>query len=258
MNEQIQVTNVQENAVLYDTVLVSQAVPGFYPTAQWFANLAGVANANELPFFNIRNESMVGHQYCNMDSIDKMSFPFLLRSIGVQVFALPSVSKTNPDQDWHTDEQSEAASLLWWSQELVKHMSLILKVNQDEKLVANVSCLPSGVGVWGDADTKSELIYNSAMCNWGNGVKDISNRFIFPEPVEIPRNQTISCKLELSPIAKNWLRRLNGPSTVTLNDDETGILADPPWNGNTYPTVYGIRVSLEGLRYVQQRGALHY
>jgi hypothetical protein len=249
--------NVYENAVLYDSFLAGGIIPTLYPNAQWFSTFAAIAAQNEIPFFNLRNESMVGPQYCNMDSIDKMTFVFLCRSIGVQFFAMPTVGKQTLDAHNASDEQAEAAGLLLWCQEIAKHSSIILKINQDEKIVLNATMCPSGYGVAGDADARPGLVFSSVFTNWGNGKKELKNRWKFPVPVEIPRNQTISVKLEISAIGKEILRAMKGPSLMALNDDELGEFATPPTTPNLIPAVVGVRVSLEGLRAVQQRGALH-
>lgn len=249
--------NVRENAVLYDAILIGGNVPTLFPTAQWYANFQAAALANEWALFNIRNEAMVGAAYCNMDSIDKMTFPFQVSSIGVQFFAMPAAGKTNIDTYGLSDEQREAAGMLIWLQEIAKHTSLILKINQDEKLVVNCTQVPSGYGVEGDIGITAPSAFCAAFSTWGNGDKEISNRFRFPVPLDIPRNQTISCKLELSAIGKQLLAACAGPLSLITKDDEDGAIMDPPSVPTVLSSVCGVRVSLEGHRFVQQRGMLH-
>jgi hypothetical protein len=252
-----QFMNVRENAVLYDAILCGRNVPALYPTAQWFGSYAAMALANELAFFNIRNEAMVGSPYCNMDSIDKMTFPFQVASIGVQWFGMPSVGKPTPNPWGESDEQAEAAGLLLWVQELAKHCSLILKINQDEKIVLNCTMAPSGYGVAGDVDISSPSSYASVFSTWGNGDKELTNRWKFPVPLDIPRNQTISCKLEFSSIGKRILSAMMGPGQLVAKDNEMGQFETPAYLPTVIDSVVGVRVSLEGHRFVQQRGALH-
>lgn len=249
--------NVRENAVLYDAILIGSNIPTLYPTAQWYATFVAAALANEWSLFNIRNEAMVGAAYCNMDSIDKMTFPFRVASIGVQFFAMPSPGKNLPDAFGLSDEQNEASGMLLWLQEIAKHTSLILKINQDEKLVVNCTQAPSGYGVSGDVGVTAPSAHCAAFSTWGNGDKEISNRFKFPVPLDIPRNQTISCKLELSAIGKRIMAAMHGPQILVTREDEDGSTEDPPVIPFPLSSVVGVRVSLEGFRYVQQRGQLH-
>lgn len=255
MNEQF--LNVRENAVLYDAILCGANIPTLFPTAQWFSTFAAMSLANELPLFNIRNEAMVGPAYCNMDSIDKMTFPFQVASIGVQWFAMPMIGKPLSNVYGESDEQAEAHGILLWLHEIAKHTSLILKINQDEKIVLNCVMAPSGYGVEGDCDFANKSSYAAAFSTWGNGDKEITNRWKFPVPLDIPRNQTISCKLEVSNVGKRILSKMLGPWKLVTVDDEQGYYETPAWSPAISESVVGVRVSLEGHRFVQQRGALH-
>lgn len=258
MNELL---NVREKWLMYDTVLIANGIAkAAYPNAGYFDTFLQLSAANEISFFNTRNRSMVGEAYCNQDSTDKMTWPFWANDIGVQFFALPMSAKVGADPESPvTDQQSENNGLLLFLSMLKDHCSVTLKVNVDEKLTANAAMLPAGVGLCGHAipDITSGGQFVGLTSNWSNGEKRLSNRFKFPDPIEIPRGHTFSVKLEFSNIGKQLLRSMTGPGIVNVNSDEIDANHGDGAHYVSLPQICGIRVSLIGTREVQQRGALH-
>jgi len=252
-------TNVRENWVLYDAILIGGNIPTLYPTAQWYDTYTALAAQNEISFFNMRNRSMVGEQYCNQDSIDKMTFPMLIDSLGVQFFGFSVTGKYDSTpapgcaSHWQTNQQMEDHANYLWLSELAKHCAVILKINQDEKVVLNCQMAPSGYGVAGTAVPHvGGGNFIGSLNNWGNGEKEISNRFKFPVPLEAPRGVTISCRLEFSTVARMMLASMIGPNILVVNDHEYEHVE------HEIAAASGIRISLMGHRFVQQRGQLHY
>lgn len=259
--ENQQIFNVAEGATLYDTILCGADIPGLYPSCQFFATMAALANANELSFFNTRNQSMSHKSITNMDAIDRFSFPFLIDSIGVQPFVLAPIGRT-PEHGGEvpveqlTDEQSIILGPLYWMTEFLKHCSVTVKINQDEKLVTMADMLPAGFGLSGSAT--SDPLWNqnnftqSGILVYSNGRTHIKNRIPMPKPLEVPRGQTVTVSIVPSTKARNDLRVLS-PGFANSRDFENSEVIGQQING-----FVGLRVSLMGTRFVQQRGQLHY
>lgn len=239
-------TNAYESWSLYDTVLIGENAPALHQGAGFFADYAALSVPSQIPFFNVRNKS-VGTPYCNFDSANKLPFVFHCYSIGLDIEAplsLASVDQGNP-------ANTPTYSNLFFSGELAKHVGFILKVSQDEKLVQTGTLMPSGQGIAGWQNQYGNFAEdgNAALSNLSVGVPEKNNRWKFAEPIAMPREVNIEGNLVFSEYAREALSSMYGPGTVYAQE---GI------SGSAYPAYSQIRVTLYGMREVQQRNALHY
>lgn len=240
--------NAYETWPLYDTVLIGGDAQTFHQNAGFFTDFSSMATPSVIPFFNVRNKS-VGEQYCNLDSANKLPFVYHLYSIGVD-FISPLVGGSQAIES-ATDSARE--SYMYFAGEIWKHASFILKVSQDEKLVGTVSLMPSGQGItgWQTGFTTNAEDNATALQTLGNGETisggPNSNRWKFAEPIQMPREVTFDGQLRFSEHARNALQRMVGPLNIAT-DGETTLKA----------LMAQIRVTMYGMREVQQRNALHY
>ncbi len=247
-------TEIYRNAVekwpLYDSILIGSNANSLYSGQGFFDSYTALAAVRVLPFFNQRNRQSVGLAYNNFDATDKMTFAYVCESLGVEIYApIDNLDITGGDQSF--------VSSVLFSGEIFKHASISLKINQDEKLVNSVQLTPAGMGPSGFLGTDNMVtppagtdfdILHSGFQNFSNGIASIENRFKFPVPLSIPRNQTISAEIEFSTYAKTMLTQMVGPLNVATGEE----------HGTEHPFPAMIRVSMLGRRAVQQRNAQHY
>lgn len=248
MNERMNAIEVWPQ---YDTVMVMDNVNTLYPNAGWYRQYSDLAAPAEIPFFNVRNKS-VGEAYCNFDSADKIPYGYEIFAIGVYI-AAPAVSsmRVGAGDEPIASNQTRCADV-FFATEMLRHSSLILKVGQDEKLVAPLSLLPSGEGVhgWSKTIDAANHAAGAAIHNFGDGVVDKKNMWLFPEPVQVPKDRNLSAVLVLSPYLRASLTKAEGPG-VLLNTNEATF-------PDRYPAAAMIRVTMLGRRGVQQRNELAY
>jgi hypothetical protein len=239
-----------ESWPLYDTVLIGRDVPN---QPGWFSTFEAFAQETEISFFNRRNRSQVGPEYCNLDTSEQLDFAYMIHSIGVD-FIAPPVGTGETEQNVFTSANS--ANVLMWGNDLLRHSSLQLILNQDEKLNIPCSACPSGIGPSG---TSSLFVNQTAapptgaplgpMGQYTNGVPHITNRWPFPQPIRVPRNHNLRAVIKLSEWARFAANRLEGPVQLFMGNN-----AQSPDAGSV-PAVFGIRVTLIGNRFVQLRNA---
>jgi len=84
------------------------------------------------------------------------------------------------------------------------------------------------------------------------GVPDRRNGFVFPYPVniEIPAKAAISVTLKPSEYARRMLQTLAGPYNIPFQNTTLDGTVSPG-------AFFGIRVTMHGIRGVQQRGEAH-
>lgn len=246
--------NVKETYPLYDTVCItgdlsslSRVPPG------WFTSFATLGSANEIHFFDTRNKASAGIAYCNLDSIDTMSFGYLLRGISCKFFA-PTVATLIDDRtNWVVDAHQGA----FFTAEMARHCGFKLRVNQDYLLKCN-AFMPGG----GDGPTFGgfgQLFNNLGGENYDDSPGMFASNFstpedkgywIFPKPIGIPRRASVSVIVEPNQFCKEILADFLGP----YHYDFLNTTLD----GRYLPSgIYGIRVGFYGNRLVQQRGQLH-
>jgi hypothetical protein len=251
MRRKMEYENAVEVWELHDSVLISEYVDTNpkYQGVGFYNSYAAMGQAAEIPFFTIRNSSIVDPAYCNFDSKDKMNFAFHCFSIGVD-FIPPIMNGV--------ENENAVARGAVFSAELPKHASFVLTLNQDEKVVATVPLLPSGQGTVGDmvpAHASPNTGPADMAANYANGQATIKNRWEFksPGPLRIPRNVTIKGALRFSTIGRAILAGMENPGTAQVTNDPT-----PGQGTGEVELAALIRVSLFGVREVQLRNLQHF
>jgi len=246
-----QFQNVQEHWCLYDTVLayVAPGSSGVSLASGWFNGLGPMGQANDLPFFNIRNRN-IGLAYNNQDARDQFPYAMRLFSIGVGFWR----THLSTDINYEPGSPYEEAVGHIFNVDLPRHCSLVLKIQQDERLKTIVPFASPGYGPHGGGYGRGQpsSFANSAMINTvmgteTQGVPDLKRRWIFPDNIEIPRRASVSVTLRFSEYARNLLQAM-------------GEVADVNWpiqHGTLTAATAGVQVSLIGERLVQQRGQYH-
>jgi len=240
--------NAMEPWSLYDTILIGTGQSGKGPG--WLDSYLDLGNQNKISFFNVRTRSQVGLPYCSMDSAQQLSFAFHCYSMGVELYAPPTPQVKLPEGVFI---QQPLQNNVLFSAEMPKHMSIRMQVSQDEKLLANVEAVPSGGGFAGAMHSMDAPSSVNVYQQFGNGDPVLKNRWVFAEPVEMPRNVNISVDLKFSDWARELLKVAQGPGAIAVQaPDGQGL------NAKVINAVSMIRVSMFGKREVQQRNALHF
>lgn len=249
------VMNVQETFPLFDTVAVTPA----YPTlairpAGWFETFLQAGNAIDWQFFNQRNIASAGKEYTNLETRDQVAWPFTVNSLTVHFYA-PSAAFQHYTTTINVDVWNSMFSALWEA-DVPKHFGLEFWVNQDAKLRINALMPGSGggpvVGGYGSLGMADGTFipgsFPWSVHSGSQGNAHIKANYVFPEPVEIPVKAAIAVKLIPSEYVRRLLQAIPGPFTFPAPNDISV---------NYLPTFYGVRVTLHGTRYVQQRGEAH-
>lgn len=244
--------NVSESWVLYDTVLVTGYNASLQNNDGYFPSFGIMGNATNIPFFNVRNRNH-GLAYNNQDTRDQLPFVLKIYSIGVSFFS-PSTVCYRDDAGAPNGPQRTALDL--FEGELPKHTSLTLTTNQDDRLKIGSLLTPPGYGmmVSGVAAGDIETAYtypNIAKVSWCQGMPELTNKWGFRKPLEIPRRANLSVRLDFSEYGREMLNAMPGPFYQPFR-----ALADP----STYAmkwAVAGIQVTIGGVREVQQRAQYH-
>lgn len=241
--------NAVEGWALYDTILVCKGLGNKAPG--WFNSYAEVSQRNKLPFFNVRNQGETSLAYNNLETKDQMPYAFSLMSIGVS-FEAPAQSEhvTASDPEAPAGPRlGNASEDILFVKEIPRHVGLRLRVRQDDKLLHTVQLAPEGAGIYGVLQGAGG---SGTITGATNGMPQLGNRWTFPTPIGIPRGATYSVELELSEYARTVLGAMCGPTKWTWDCDGAGTdLVE-------VPACASIRVSMVGVREVQQRNALHF
>jgi hypothetical protein len=252
----MQYMNVGEHWALYDTIVVGTTSRDTVDQPGWYSTLANLGAANRLFFFNQRTRSS-GLAYCNQDVRDQMPYAFRVFSGGVTFWA-SSMSEANVEDDSKDYFTSENVPHIF-KVDLPRHCSFTLQVQQDELLKTNCMLVPPGYGPSGGGvgrgSPQSEFTaaVDKTFNAMNQNVPHLSNRWEFPQPLEIPRNAALSVNLVFSEYAKQLLgqmTRAQWQDAVSGNGHAADI-------AHTTRSYYGIQVTLVGERLVQQRGAYH-
>jgi hypothetical protein len=254
----MQPLNVKENFMLYDTVGV------YEPTGQnitnppgWFTTYGAMGGAPEVNFFNVRNRR-VGLPYCNLDSIDSMSYAFRVRSLGITFFA----NNMTQAPSWATDDTFSPEDITGhvFTVDLPRHTGFRFRVQQDDVLFGHVLLAPAGYGPCGDGFGRGSpsLNQNANFANgfdhhlsaFTQGIPEYTARWPFAKPIDIPRDASINIKLTFSEWARNLLAAM--PYDLEFQGINDGV--DDIVSNRVFA---GIQVSLIGERLVQQRGEHH-
>lgn len=236
--------NVRETWPLYDT---AQIGPGMSSPAG-YASYAALANLEDIPFFSVRNKAEVGLAYTNKDNKDSMPFVYYIQSIGVHMLSAPRLVAL-PAQATDADV-AEMNSVRIFESLLPYHFGVILKIQEDEKLQSTVEYTPPGMGAYNYTAGATAQIVQMASMGWPS----LGNRFTFIDPIAVPRTATLTVSLKPSAYAKYILAHMVGPLNNLLLVDNPAAAVPGPFSANENAL---IRVTLNGMREVQQRGALH-
>lgn len=249
--------NVAENVLLYDTVgIFNDSGRAFSNPPGWYGSYANMGAANEINFFNVRNRD-VGLPYNNQDSRDNMPYAFLCRSIGVTFFS----NAMTQAPTWATDFtfSPEDASGHIFMVDLPRHASIEFRVQQDSRLKTHCLFAPSGYGPFGDGygrgspsalPTTIDNGYDHHLGVVSQGIPELGARWVFPNPIEIPRRGTVQAIVKFNEYGRQML------STIPDLNEYQGV-QDGVDDVYQNPIFSGIQVSLGGERLVQQRGQYH-
>lgn len=243
--------NVPEAWALYDTILIGGYYASVQPNQGYFQAYATLGQNAEISFFNVRNRSH-GLPYNNQDTRDQLPYVMHIYQLGVAWFA-PSTVCFN---DTVTPSGAETIVNALWQTEVPKHVSVSLKTNQDERLLANALMTPPGYGPVGGGVAQGDMETAHSYPNVHHtantmGSSLLVNTWGFQKPLAIPRTANISVTLRFSTYAQNLLQNFTGPLGQTMRSSA---------NDGTYvnaPGCSGIQVFLKGKRSVQQRGQYH-
>lgn len=250
--------NVKEQWFLYDTILVSpwtatlpHEVPG------WYSTFVALGAADDLAFFNVRNKS-VGLAYNNQESRDQIPFALTISTMSVGFFA-PACSSQLGDLDQGSVRGRVDQISAFWENEVPQHTSVILRVNQDERLKSNCAIVAPCYGPIGSAmgqgDMGAAAGCNSSVTLGGMGRAHLKYRWNFPTGIGVPRRATLNVTLRMV----EWLRTLFGNLWGPGNNEWIDYVAGPPESEELVykPSCFMVQVLLTGKRQVQQRGEYH-
>lgn len=288
-----QFLNAQEPWELHDTLCICANRYGSEPAAGFFTTFnAFSANERHL-FFKNRSVGNTHLAYNNQQAMDRADFVFHAFSIGVHFFGpctpvLFEVDDQEPN-NIDTAQITPQTYQSFWIHTLPRHCGLEFSVGQDVKLSCNSLMAapgygPSISGVGAGLDGLSGItalsVYNAGppiavtttatpnyvqvpeiIYSGTQGLPEKRARFQFgtqrePSPIAIPRGEIIEVKLTLSEYARRILALFPGPGSYLLQKYVLHGELDPT-EAVTFPSRFGIQVSLYGVREVQQRGQLH-
>lgn len=248
--------NVAENWVLYDTCLIGGATPNLSYNDGYYSSFITLGQANAIPFFNVRNRNH-GLAYNNQDTRDQLPWVFKIFSIGVSFFAPSTVLYRNLANEPIAPQMTEQSI---FETELPKHCSLVLQTNQDERLKINSLMCPPGYGIVGGGVAQGDPEVNWTLSGgypnvskFANvqGVPELTNKWGFRNPLEIPRRANLSVRIQFNEYARQLIQAMPGPFHQVFKAS-----ADDGTYAFNYG-MFGIQVVLGGQRLVQQRDEYH-
>jgi len=268
--------NSQEPWELHDTLCICSERYGSEPAAGYFTSFVSFAANERHLFFKNRSVGNTHLAYNNQQAMDRSDFVFHAFSIGVHFFGPCTPVLFELDQgSIDTEQITPQTYQSFWLHTLPRHCGMEFSVGQDVKLSCNsLMAAPgygpsiSGVGAGLDGLTAIDGLENTMtytqvpeiIYSGTQGVPEKRARFQFgtqrePSPIAIPRGEIIEAKLTLSEYARRVLGLFNGPGHYLLQKYVFNEVT--PTSAVTFPSRFGIQVSLYGVREVQQRGQLH-
>lgn len=246
--------NVAETFPLFDTLGIYSQLNALATRPQgWFSTFNAAGQAIDWQFFNQRNIASAGQEYTNLETRDQVAWPFVVNSMAIHFFG-PSATFERYTTQLNLAVWNGIFPALWEA-DVPRHMGVELWVNQDAKLRVNSMMPGSGggpvVGGYGSLGTLPGGVAQTmpwTVQGGGQGNGHIKATYVFPKPIEIPVKAAISVKLIPSEYIRRLLQALPGPFTHEMPGDISGVQV---------PTFYGVRVTLTGTRFVQQRGEAH-
>lgn len=234
--------NVEQNYEIYDTVLLGKGVDPKYPGG--FQSYAQMAQADEVPFLNIRNSSEVSESYTNITSKDKLPWGFYMESIGIR-FIVPTPENVLPD----TSQQAALQKAKIFMTAVMEHARFKFLVREDTLLTIKPAMIPAGIGAIGHEASVAGSAHSNLITN---GMAYVKNRFSYGRnPVAIPRDTPIKGSLKFSEIGKEMLTAMG----------EVGVLGfglEAPLEEINIKNTAMIELTLRGFRLIQQVGEYHY
>lgn len=250
-------SNVRENWVLYDTVLIGTDPRSGQNTPGWVQTLAALGLLNQLFFFNQRTRAD-GLPYCNLETRDQMPYAFIIKSAGVRFFCSyqsENSAITAGGSAWYMENTVPHIFLT----DLPNHCSFRMQIQQDDVLKSVVPLVPAGYGPagggYGQTSPISEMTVAADKCYSAvtQSTAHITNRWKFPTRIKVPRNAALCIELQFSEYARGLLQAMvkqNIQDAMSGN----GHVANADHDSKSF---YGIQVSLIGQRLIQQRGQYH-
>jgi len=236
MPEEFDPKNVGEFWPIYDRCLIGPSVDPKYPGG--FQSFTEMAQADEIPFLNIRNSSEAGKTNTNITSKDKIPWRFDLNSIGIR-FVFP-----DPNAFAASEHNGLTTASKWFMQYLPEYAVFDFKIREDIRLTALASHLPAGHGPTGsfEVNTGGNRFFGSII---NNGEAVMNNRWKFFDNIAIPRDTPISGTLRFDDYGKDLLRQIDEVPGIDFGGEQ-------PFANRCF-----IELTLRGARWVQQRGEYH-
>jgi hypothetical protein len=218
---------------IYDTCNIGPSID--QKVNGWFTNFTELASATEVPFLNIRNESIAGRSYTNITSMDKTPWWFDLNSIGLRfIFPDPAVNVASEHLGLVTMSKYFCATL-------PEHCVVDFKIRSYTFLTLKGSHMPAGHAPGGpmQLNTGSNNSFTSLV---SAGDRIIGNRWKFVGNERIPKDTPISAHLYFDDYAKNMLRVWNDVPGIDFGAQEM------------FPNMPQIEMTLRGVKYEQRPG----
>jgi len=231
---------VYETTILYDTFRISRLIAN---AVQGVASFIAMAALDFVPFLNARNEAEAGSAYTNLQSKDKIAYPFLLESIGLRFrYPTPYLSDLSPNG---------VAMAKVFQEILPDHAWFEFGIREDCRLKIKPTMIPPGYGAVGGG-TYIQWFNANFSENVSMGVAHLGNRFKFVgDFLRIPDGSPIWGKLYFSQYARTViLPRMTLWDLDMFEGDEPGTTEETTANEAL------IECTLRGQRLVQQRGEL--
>ncbi len=230
--KQQQYENVIETWQIYDTVRIGTHINN---SLQGFQSLSAMADAEDVPFLNVRNSSEAGLTYTNIASKDKVPWAFWLESIGMR-FVYP-----DPNLNASSEHSAVRAASKIFAQYLPEHAYFQFSIREDIIITVKPHMMPAGFGPTGVVNG-DQTAFQSVMTS---GQPWMKNRWIFTgKPIPIPRDTPIKGVLKFSDFGKKMLREMGEVAALDFT--------------NSFSNEAFIELTLRGKRGVQQRGEYHY
>lgn len=226
---------VHEDVELYDVCRIGPAVEEKYPGGH--PDFISLAGPEHIPFLNIRNSSEAGLAYTNITSKDKIPFPLVIESLGIEF--------TYPDPNMSLIFSGDMSGSKMFCKVLPQHAYLKFIVREDTILILKPKMAPSGHSVTGNSTFFRFDMYDS---NLHFGFPAGGNRWKWTgEPLKLPNDTPIRAELYFAPYGKQLLKALGAPADLDFHESEL----NPE---GRFPNEAQIEITLRGRRWIQQRG----
>jgi hypothetical protein len=227
----------------YDTIAVFKGANQL--SNSWYDNFAAFATSDAMLWFRGQGRN-VGYSYSNQVN-DRLDYALDIYGVQVDYEAPLGMAKYDTDVV-DTDIMPQK-----WVRDLPRRMSLRFRIAGTDELFVLPGCkIPSGEGPIG----QNLNGLGSAVNDPGtNGLPLYQNMIPFPEPIQLPANQTFTVEGRVDDPLKSYLATLE-----TCPEWENLPTCQPLNAAGARPTflnkkVYTIRITLWGAAHRQLRGA---